>query len=775
MASIEYAPAQTIHTFAGNGIPTYGGDGGPATAASLSSTPTGVATDAMGNVYIADGEANLIRKVNTSGIITSIAGRFTGFGFSGDGGPATAAFISGPEAVAVDRTGNVYFTDGGNSRVRKINTAGIITTIAGNGTWSTFSDGFAATAAGILDPIGLVVDTSGNVYISDDNTHRIWKVDTSGIIHTFVGNGRIGYTGDSGPATAAAIGVPRFLAFDRSGNLYFADQYNNVVRKVNTSGVISTVAGNSIAGYAGDGGAATAAELNLPQGVAVDSLGNIYIGDWSNRRVRRVSTSGIISTFAGNGTYGYGGDGGAATAAMLRYPCGVATDRSGNLYIGDVGNSRIRVVMPPTTPVFDSGSKQYLTVCENSIADPINSLLSITDTGIWLTETYSVISAPSDGAITTGSTTTSGTSVSPSGWAYTPTTGYIGTDSFSIEVNNGDNIATTTIYVTVNPLPVAGTISGTTAMCVSGTLTLRDPVPGGVWSTSTTGMAVSGTTASTATIAGVATGAGTVSYSVTNSCGTAIATFTVDVLDVPVVAAITGTTTLCTASSATLTDASGGGVWASTDASVATVASSGAMTATGVGMDSIKYSVTNICGTTTAAIEVTVITTPAAAPITGPGSMCRDSVITLSDAASGGIWASAHTSIATIGSTGIVAAADTGTDTILYTLTNSCGDTTVSMTVSVIDCDTVLGVAGVQPIARLSVYPDPASDELHIDNVQSACNYVLYNAVGAAVRRGTLSIGDNVIGRQQLPAGLYLLGIDGPSGTRMVAKVVYSP
>jgi sugar lactone lactonase YvrE len=190
----------------------------------------------------------------------------------------------------------------------------------------------------------VAVDSLGNIYIADMYNHRIRKVSTSGIITTVAGNGTYGYSGNGGAATSAELYDPSSVAVDSSGNIFIADSNNHSIRKVSTSGIITTVAGNGTYGYSGDSGAATSAELYDPSGVAVDSSGNIYIADVSNQRVRKVDTSGIITTVAGNGTYGYSGDSGAATSAELNGPYGVAVDSSGNIFIADLNNNRIRKV-----------------------------------------------------------------------------------------------------------------------------------------------------------------------------------------------------------------------------------------------------------------------------------------------------------------------------------------------------------------------------------------------------------------------------------------------
>ena len=263
-----------------------------------------------------------------SQVITTLAGNGLQ-GSAGDGGAATSAALSNAQGVAVDAAGNVYIADGGNYKIRKVSTTGIITTIAGTGIAGFSGDGGQATAANINTPFGIVVDASGNVIFSDNT--RIRKISTTGIITTIAGDGTAGYSGDGGLATAARI-TAYGMAFDGAGNLFFADAGTNRIRKIATNGIISTVAGTGTAGYSGDGGLATSANLNVPIAVAVDASGNIYIGDLYNYRVRKI-TSGIISTFAGNGTNGSAGDGGSATAASLGDPSGLAIDGSGNIYV----------------------------------------------------------------------------------------------------------------------------------------------------------------------------------------------------------------------------------------------------------------------------------------------------------------------------------------------------------------------------------------------------------------------------------------------------------
>ena len=325
-----------ITTVAGNGTGGYSGDGGPATSAELK-FPQGVTVDASGNLYIADLANYRIRKVS-NGVIITVAGNGT-YGYSGDNGPATSAQLNFPDGVAMDVPGNLYIADGRNNRIREVSN-GVIATVAGTGTGDYSGDGGPATSAKLYDPVGVAVDAAGNLYIADLANYRIRKV-SNGVITTVAGNGTPGYGGDNGPATSAQLNVPEGVTVDAAGNLYIADRDNNRVRKV-ANGVITTIAGNGTAGYSGDGGPAISAELNGPLGIAVDAAGNIYIADYYNNRIRKVS-NGAITTVAGGGSSGLG-ENGPATNAQFNGPYGVAIDALGNLYIADHGNYRIRKV-----------------------------------------------------------------------------------------------------------------------------------------------------------------------------------------------------------------------------------------------------------------------------------------------------------------------------------------------------------------------------------------------------------------------------------------------
>ena len=321
-----FGQTYTINTFAGNGTFGYSGDNGPATSAQLNQ-PWGVAVDAAGNVYIADTVNNRIRKV-ANGVISTVAGNGT-LGYSGDDGPATSAQLSWPAGVAVDSAGNLYVADQNNNRIRKVSN-GVITTVAGNGMPGYSGDNGPATSAKLYGPVGVAVDSAGNLYIADQPNNRIRKV-SNGVITTVAGNGpdlygNGGYSGDNGPATSARLNWPEGVAVDFAGNLFIADYRNNRIRKV-SNGVITT-----------------AIYWDYPQGVGVDAAGNLFIAD-NYGRISKLS-NGVITTVAGTGMQGFSGDNGPATGAQLSGPTGVAVDAAGNVYVADFGNNRIRVLVP---------------------------------------------------------------------------------------------------------------------------------------------------------------------------------------------------------------------------------------------------------------------------------------------------------------------------------------------------------------------------------------------------------------------------------------------
>jgi sugar lactone lactonase YvrE len=398
-----------------------------------------------------------------NGIITTVAGNGIN-GYSGDYGRATNASLSlsadadpfAPSGVALDASGNLFIADVDNGCIRKVDNNGIITTVAGGGHYG-LGDGGAATSASLIGPSGVAVDASGNLFIADRWNYRIREVDPDGIITTVAGNGSYGYSGDGGQATSASLAGPSGVAVDASGNLFIADTYNNVIRKVDNNGIITTVAGNGINGYSGDGGQATSASLVQPSGVAVDASGDLFIADTWNNRIREVNPDGIITTVAGNGSFNYSGDGGQATSASLAGPSGVAVDASGNLFIADMGNFRIREVL-----LF--ASQSTLTLCNVTTNNAGNYTVIITNFyGSVTSSVASLMVRAEDLQITPA------TGFTASGYVGGPFS--ITNESFSL-TNTGTNSLNWTLVNTsvwLNASPGGGTlmVGGTTNVTVS--------------------------------------------------------------------------------------------------------------------------------------------------------------------------------------------------------------------------------------------------------------------------------------------------------------------
>jgi len=349
------APQFTITTVAGNGNAGDSGDGGPATSAELNG-PRGVTEDRFGNLYIAEYYGQRVRKVTPGGTITTLAGNGTA-GYSGDGGPAASAELNGPYRVTVDLAGNVYIPDSSNCRIRKVSPDGTITTIVGNGAQGNSGDGGPATSASLTYPEAVAFDSAGNYYVADEGANVVRKVDPSGTIATAAGTGVPGYTGDGGPAASATLDGPVGVQVDSTNALYISDQGNNVIRKV-TNGTIVTIAGTGTFGFAGDGGPATGAEFYYPASIGLDAAGNLYIPDVDNNRIRMLLTDGTIWTVAGDGSETYGGDGGPAVDAAINVPRSVSVAPNGNVYIGDFGNNRVRMLtqeLPANSPTIANG------------------------------------------------------------------------------------------------------------------------------------------------------------------------------------------------------------------------------------------------------------------------------------------------------------------------------------------------------------------------------------------------------------------------------------
>ena len=336
----------------------FAGDGGPATAAQLNE-PRMMTFGPAGEMYIADTFNHVVRKVDQNGVITTFAGAYPGpvpasdtmcpSEFAGDGGPASQASLRCPHSVVVEPNGDVIIADSGNNRIRKVDASGTIRTIVGTGAHGFRGDGGPALLASLDDPKGLALDLYGNLLIADSLNHRIRKVDANGIITTIAGIGRAADAGDGGPATLASLYKPRTLSVAPDGSVLIAEPLGNRIRRIDPLGIITTVAGTGVPGFNGDGGPAAAAQLNAPRGVTADGAGNIFIADSDNNLIRRVDRYGTITTIGGNGKPTFGGDGGLIGAAFFSGPRCVLVGASGDLWVADTMNHRIRKVDGPTS------------------------------------------------------------------------------------------------------------------------------------------------------------------------------------------------------------------------------------------------------------------------------------------------------------------------------------------------------------------------------------------------------------------------------------------
>ena len=418
----------TITTVAGNPKCCATTEGAAANTVWLPSSG-GITLDKQGNLYIWDTQSSKIRKVNTAGIFTTIAGNGTP-GYTGDGGPATAASLfasSSISGLAVDDAGNLYISDGENHVIRKVNTSGIISTYAGSGVEGFLGDGGPATKAQLNFPAGIALDSAGNLFIADSSNSRVRKVTPAGIISTYAGNGNVVYSGDGVAATTTAVDRPEGVTVDSNGNLYISETSDSRIRRVDTAGIITTIAGQTkkTSGFSGDGGPATAATLAGPIGMVVDHSGNLYFADNSNSRIRKVDAAGIITTYAGitgNASTPLG-DGGPATSAFLGNTKDVALDASGNLYIAGSAASESYV--------------RKVTSAAGLVANPTSASFAYTIGGATpAAQTVSVTSTSGAVSFTAAASTSSG-----GGW-------------LSVTPSSGTTPAT--ITVSVNPTGVPG-------------------------------------------------------------------------------------------------------------------------------------------------------------------------------------------------------------------------------------------------------------------------------------------------------------------------------
>ncbi|MBX2907338.1 MAG: T9SS type A sorting domain-containing protein [Taibaiella sp.] len=525
--------AQIITTYAGSSTLSVG-DGGPATAAGLR-RPRDLTFDVAGNLLISEESGARVRRVDvTTGIITTVAGDGTYVaGGAGDGGPATTAKVN-PYEIECDVMGNLYISEGGGYKIRKVDASGIITTIAGTGAPFDSGDGGPATAAGVVVG-GIETDVAGNIYFGTETGVR--RIDaTTGIISKLYGAATPGFSGDGGPATAAQFNNVCEVVL-RNGNMYVVDRLNYRIRKIDAAGIVTTVAGNGVSAFAGDGGPATAASFNgHVWGLDVDEAECIYIAEPFSNRIRKVNAMGIINTIAGNGTVGASGDGGPATAAPLYRMSNIAKRAGcGDLFIAVSYGNTVRMVTDHNNPAyFTGGHSLSLVTCVPSVDLPpvpvsLNTLLTAMDADTVQPLKWQFVSAPAHGSAAVAySTFTTGGVVVPTGLTYTPAIGFTGYDTFRVRVTDAYSADTAWVYVRVDGPANAGTLTGADTVCKGGTTTFISSVAGGVFST-TTGNA----TASSGTITGITEGMDTVVYIFTNSCGSDTVVQAIEVKDCP--------------------------------------------------------------------------------------------------------------------------------------------------------------------------------------------------------------------------------------------------
>jgi uncharacterized protein YjdB len=693
MAGTQFARIRKIDTagiidvFAGNGTIGFGGDGGPATNAQFYQI-TGITTDRNGNLFVGNGadythDMHTIRKIDASGTITLFAGSPTAYGFSGDGGPASTALLHGVGRMKTDDAGNLYFEDRENKRIRKIDPAGIITTVAGNGTTTYTGDGSVATATGFNGTSRFTVDYAGNIYIACPSINAIYKVNTAGITSTIAGNGvpppPVGpfvFYGDGGPATNARFMWMNDIAADRNGNLFVIDP--DRIRVINAAGIVKKIAGQDIGGgYSGDGGFARHAQLDGPLKIHVTDDGIIYVGENNNHILRKLRFVNWEPTFEAG-----------SFVSLANCTIGSSFNLDTVLRVNDVDSADTLVWTPITSPSNGTLSASYTMGSNTGTAYPsglsYTASSGYTGADSFLVQVYDgyeydtikvrvTIVSPTSG-ITSAVPTCMGytnsfyhsaaggtwSSSAPSVLTVNGTTGAITT------VSTGTSVITYTVYpgcyttttVTLNDVPAA--ITGPSYVCVGLTNSLASTTPGGTWSSSNTAFA---TVNSAGTVTGISSGLVTISY--TNSAGCSSFSL-MDVFDNP--STPTGTTTICTGSTTTLTITMyPGGTWSSSDPSVATIGSTGEVTGVSPGTSTITYTSPGGCTSTT---TITVLESPAA--ITGTTIICDGASTTLSNTTPGGTWSSDYTGIATINSAGVATSVAPGGTIISYMLANGC-------------------------------------------------------------------------------------------------------
>jgi len=693
------AMAQRITvTMAGNNAPTFTGDGGWGKLGTLSG-PHDVATDAAGNVYVTDQGNYRVRRIAAKdGRITTVAG---GGSSMADGIPAVNAAIT-PKYMCADGPGNLYIVCSGSNQIRRIDAVtNIITTVAGTGVPGYSGDGGPAIAATFNGLLGLCIDLGGNLYVVDSGNNRVRKIAAgTGIVTTIAGTGAGSYTGDLGPATAATLHQANAITVNAAGDVFFMDQsapYTSKLRKIEAStGIITTIAGTPGMGGTIFGATPTATWLGYCTGVCVDDSGNFYCNE--------ISCSCREIDMVTNWTYPVAGDFGIESfsdnmhsdISYMNNPYGIAMDAHRNIYVADKFNNRVRKVVPLShTPTFAYGKGAYLFMCPGESRD-FDSLLTITDMDGLQTETFTLVTPPAHGSIA--------------------------------------------------GLPASAVSNGTNSITRPG---------------------------SVMTYTSASSYAGSDQFRVSVSDGSTSDTFTIYV-DAGI-ASIAGNTSLCAGTTAQLSDEFGGGTWAATNTH-ASVSPTGLLTAASVGGDTIIYTATTSCGLMVTKQVVLVNTIPSPGVIVSATTVCAGATITVADGITGGVWTASNSHM-TVSGTGVVTGVTPGTDTVYYTVTNSCGSQAASRVISVIHCSST-GVPLVSyPVPEL--FPNPVASVLTVqwDGLMSGTASVQITDVsGREVFSGTLNAnGGNSaeLNVSNLKDGVYLLNINN-GNEHFTSKLVVS-
>lgn len=762
------AQVMVVQTVAGTGTAGFSGDGGAATNATFRQ-PSDIAVDPAGNIYVADQRNHRIRKVDAAtGIVTTIAG--TGIGtYGGDGGPATAAHLWYPHEVKLDAAGNIYIADVFNERIRKIDAGtGIITTIAGGGTLP-YSSGMVGTSLAHLKAGGLGVDAVGNCYFMDkwagDTMPRISRLDASaGIITAFVdSSGRQGFSGDGGLAINALVNNNNYypgitMGIDSAGNVIFPDIANNRIRAVSPStGIINTIAGTGVMGMSGDGGPALAATVYQPSRIAIDRAGSVYF--FNSTYIRKVDrTADVVSTIAGGGSSS--ADGVTGSAARITNPYALATDSLGNVYYID--DEVVRKLVPGCGSVVAgtlsrTGGSAY---CDSAL---VSYTLPGATMGVDVSYQWK--------SSTDGVTWTNVGSNMPNyitGRLYTTT--YFKAIVTCNTASVHDSTAIDTITVSTMS---AGSIVGVPTVCERGATTLSNATVGGTWTSSHTAIA---SVSPTGVVIGMAGGGATISYTVTNVCGTTVAMMAVTVQPLPVVGTIAGATTVCQGVATTLSNAVSGGTWNSSVTGVATISSVGVVTGVAPGVTRIGYFLINSCGAALDTILLTVNPAPEAGTIAGADTVCPGEGMVLTGVAPGGSWSSSEAAIATVSVTGGVGGVMPGMATIRYLYTNTCGSDTAVFVVRVLSHAMCLAaVHGQVAAGGPRLYPNPTTGSFVVDmqsGVVEEVTVVVRNVLGEQVKKLVTNSGAALTIDMQVAPGVYLVCISTEQATYQAKLVV---